>query len=68
MAMLIQILIALIIAGVLIWAFKHILAIIPMDDWLRQVANTILTVAVVLIVVFVVLVPLLHQLPSLIHF
>lgn len=67
MATLIQIVIALIVAGFLLWAIRMIVDLIPMDAWLKQVVNVVLLIAVVAIVLFYVIVPLLHMLPGLIR-
>ncbi len=67
MALLIQIIIVLIVIGVIYWAVGKIVDLVPMDAWFKQVIQTILLIAVVIIVVFYVLVPLLHQLPGLVH-
>lgn len=67
MALLIQIIIVLIVIGVIYWAVQKIVDLVPMDSWFKQVIQTILLIAVVIIVVFYVLVPLLHQLPGLVH-
>jgi len=68
MALLIQAIIALIIAGFLLWAVRQILGLIPMDAWIKQVIDVLLLIAVVAIVLFYVLIPLLKMLPSALHF
>ena len=65
MAMLIQLIIILIVCGVLYWAVKLIIDLIPMDAWFKQIIQTVLLIAIVIIVVFYILIPLLQQLPSL---
>jgi len=67
MALLIQAIIALIIAGFLLWAVRMILGLIPMDAWIKQVVDVILLIAVVAIVLFYVLIPLLKMLPGALH-
>ena len=67
MATLIQIVIALIVAGFILWAVRLILGLIPMDAWIKQVVDVILIIAVVAIVLFYVLIPLLKMLPSALH-
>jgi len=67
MATLIQIIIALIVAGFLLWAVRMILGLIPMDAWIKQVVDVILLIAVVAIVLFYVLIPLLKMLPGALH-
>lgn len=65
--MILQVLIALVIIGVFLWAVKKLLPLVPMDGWIKSVVDVILTVIVVLAVVFYVIVPLLeavaHRLP-----
>lgn len=68
MATLIQIIIALIVAGFLLWAVRQVIGLIPMDAWLKQVVDVVLMIAVVAIVLFYVLIPLLRMLPSALHF
>jgi len=67
MATLTQIIIALIIAGFILWAVRMVLGLIPMDAWIKQVVDVILLIAVVAIVLFYVLIPLLKMLPSALH-
>jgi hypothetical protein len=64
---LINILIALIIAGFVLWAVRKIIDLIPLDAWLKQVIDVLLIIAVVAIVLFYVLVPLLHMLAGQLH-
>ena len=64
---LINILVALIVAGFILWAVRKIIDLIPMDAWLKQVVDVILIIAVVAIVLFYVLVPLLHMLAGQVH-
>jgi hypothetical protein len=68
MATLIQIIIALIVAGFILWAVRQVLGLIPMDDWIKRVAEVVLMIAVVAIVLFYVLIPLLKMLPGALHF
>lgn len=68
MATLIQIIIALIVAGFILWAVRQIIGLIPMDAWLKQVIDVVLIIAVVAIVLFYVLIPLLKMLPGALHF
>jgi len=67
MSTLIQIIIALIVAGFILWAVRMILGLIPMDAWIKQVVDVILLIAVVAIVLFYVLIPLLKMLPGVLH-
>ena len=64
---LIQIVIALIVAGFILWALKQVIGLIPMDAWLKQVVEVLLWIIVVAIVLFYVLIPLLHMLASQLH-
>jgi len=64
---LISIVIALIVAGFLLWALRQIIALIPMDPWLKQVVDVLILIVVVAIVLFYVLVPLLHMLAAQLH-
>ena len=68
MATLIQIIIALIVARFILWAVRQVLGLIPMDDWIKRVAEVVLMIAVVAIVLFYVLIPLLKMLPGALHF
>jgi len=68
MTALIQIIIALIVAGFLLWAVRQVIGLIPMDAWLKQVVDVVLMIAVVAIVLFYVLIPLLRMLPGALHF
>ncbi len=68
MALIINIIIVLIIAGFLFWAVKLIIGLIPMDAWFKQIIEVLLTIMIVAVVIFYVLIPLLRQLPSLGHF
>jgi hypothetical protein len=64
---LINIVIALIVAGFILWAVRMIVDLIPMDAWIKQVINVLIWIIVVAIVLFYVLVPLLHMLASQLH-
>lgn len=66
-ASLIQIVIALIVAGFILWALRQIIGLIPMDAWLKQVVEVLLWIIVVAIVLFYVLIPLLHMLAAQLH-
>jgi len=64
---LIHILIALIIAGFILWALRQIMGLIPMDAWLKQVIETLILIAVVAVVLVYVLIPLLNMLAGQLH-
>src|SRR5215472_1069610 len=68
MTALIQIIIALIVAGFLLWAVRQIIGLIPMDAWLKQVVDVVIMIAVVANVLFYVLIPLMRMLPGALHF
>jgi len=64
---LINIVIALIVAGFVLWAMRQVIGLIPMDAWIKQVAEVLILIAVVAIALFYVLVPLLHMLAGQLH-
>ena len=68
MQVFIQLIIALIVAGFLLWAVRLIVGLIPMDGFIKQVIDVVLLIVVVAIVLFYVLIPLLHMLPQALHF
>lgn len=61
MALIIQIIIALLIAGFIFWAARKIIALIPMEPIFKQVIDVILIILVVGIVLFYVAIPLLNS-------
>ena len=63
----IQIVIALIVAGFVLWALKMVIGLIPMDAWIKQVVEVLIMIAVVAIVLFYALIPLLHMLAGSLH-
>jgi hypothetical protein len=63
----ISIIIALIVAGFVLWAIRQILTLVPMEPWIKQVIDVLVLVAVVAIVVFYALIPLLRMLASQLH-
>ena len=67
MSTLVSIIIALIVAGFILWAVRLIIGLIPMDAWIKQVVDVVLLIAVVAIVLFYVLIPLLKMLPGTLH-
>jgi hypothetical protein len=62
MGLVIQIIIALLIAGFVFWAVRQIIALIPMEPIFRQVVDVLLIIAVVAIILFFVVIPLLDLL------
>jgi hypothetical protein len=61
------IIIALIIVGVLVWAARRLIALVPMDPWIAQVINVLLVVLLVLAIVFWVVIPLISMIGGAIH-
>lgn len=62
MAIIIQIIIALLIAGFVFWAVRQIVALIPLEPIFKQIIDVLLIILVVAIVLFYVVIPLLHML------
>lgn len=62
MAIIIQIVIALIIAGFLLWAGRLLASCIPMDPIIAKVIDVLLIVLAVAVVLFYVVIPLLNML------
>ena len=67
MNQIIQIIIALIIAGFILWALRQVLGLVPMDAWIKQVVDVLIMIVVVAIVLFYVIIPLLHMLGAQVH-
>lgn len=59
--LLIQVIVALLIAGFIFWAVRKILALIPMEPIFAQVIDVVLIIVVVAIVLFYVVIPLLNM-------
>lgn len=62
MAIIVQIIIALLIAGFVLWAVRKLVALIPMEPMFKQIIDVLLIILVVAIVLFYVVIPLLHVL------
>jgi len=62
MTIIIQIIIALLIAGFVFWAVRQIVGLIPLEPIFRQIIDVLLIILVVAIVLFYVVIPLLHML------
>lgn len=62
MGTVIQIIIALIVAGFVFWAIRQIVALIPLEPIFKQIIDVLLIILVVAIVIFFVVIPLLHLL------
>jgi hypothetical protein len=58
--LLVDIIIALLVAGFVFWALRAIAAIIPMEPIFRQVVDVLIVVVAVAIVLFYVVIPILH--------
>jgi len=63
---LIGIIIALIIIGVVAWAARQLIGLIPMEGWIAQVINVLIIVVLVLAIVFYVIIPLLGMVGGLV--
>lgn len=61
----IGIIIALLIAGFVLWAMKKLIALVPMDAFFKQIVDVLITILVAAIVLFYVIIPLLHMLTGL---
>lgn len=62
MGTLIAIIIALIIAGFILWAGRQLIAVIPMEPIIAQVANIVIMILAVGVIIFYVVIPLLNML------
>jgi hypothetical protein len=58
----IQIIIALLVAGFVLWAVRKLVSLIPMEALFKQIIDVLLIIVVVAIVLFYVVIPLLHVL------
>lgn len=65
MAVIIQIIVALLIAGFVFWAIRQLVALIPLDPLFKRIIDVLLIILVVAIILFYVIVPLLHMLVGL---
>lgn len=61
---LIMLIVYLIIAGIVWWAAREIIAIIPMDERIKRVVNVLLIVLIALIILYA-LTPLIGHIPRL---
>jgi len=62
MGVIIQIIIALLIAGFVFWAVRAIVAVIPLEPLIKQIIDILIIILVVAIILFYVVIPLLHLL------
>jgi hypothetical protein len=60
--LLVQVIVALLIAGFVFWAARQLIALVPMEPIFAQVINVVLIIVVVAIVIFYVIIPLLNLL------
>ena len=60
--LLIQVVIALLIAGFIFWAVRYIVSVVPLDPIIARVIDALLVIAVVAIIIFYVVIPLLNML------
>ena len=67
MATIVQIIIALLIAGFVLWALKQLIGLVPLDAWIKQIVDVLITILVAAIILFYVIIPLLHLLAGAIH-
>ena len=56
----IQIIIALLVAGFLFWAVRLVIGLIPLEPIFKQIIDVLLIIIVVAIVLFYIVIPLLH--------
>jgi hypothetical protein len=66
-ATIVQIIIALLIAGFVLWALKQLIGLVPLDAWIKQIVDVLITILVAAIILFYVIIPLLHLLAGAIH-
>lgn len=60
MDIIIQIIIALLVAGFIFWAVRLVIGLIPLEPIFKQIINVLLIILIVAIVLFYVVIPLLH--------
>ncbi len=57
MDMILNIIVWLIIAGFIYWAFKLIIGLLPIDAWFKQIIEVLVLILVAAIVLFKILIP-----------
>ena len=62
MGIIIQIIIALLIAGFIFWAVRQVIGLIPLEPIFKQIIDVLLIILLVAIILFYVVIPLLHVL------
>jgi hypothetical protein len=60
MDLILQVIIWLIVAGFIYWAFKLLLGIMPIDDWFKQIISVLVLILVAALVLFKVIIPVLQ--------
>ena len=64
MAWLITIVIALMVAGFVLWAGRKLVSVIPMEPIIAQVIDVLIIIVAVAIILFYVVIPLLNTLAN----
>jgi len=67
MAVLVQILVALLIAGFVLWLGRELIKLLPADFPFHGVLNLLVTALAVGIIIFLVIIPLLQLIPGSVH-
>lgn len=62
MAVLIQVIIALIVAGFVLWAARKVIALLPLEPIFKQIIDVLIVIVAVAIVIFYAVIPLLRLL------
>lgn len=65
-ALVIQLIIALLVLGLIWWAIEALLPLIPLPPAIAQVVRVLLILLLALIILFYFLIPLLHQVSHLV--
>ncbi len=60
MALIVQIIIALIVAGFIFWAGRKIIAVLPLDAIFVQVIEVLLLILAAAVIIFYAVLPVLH--------
>lgn len=61
MALIVQIIVALLVAGFLFWAVRLVVGLIPLEPIFKQAIDVLLIILVVAIILFYIVIPLLNQ-------
>ena len=62
MAVIVQVIIALLIAGFIFWAGRKLLDLLPLDAMFKQVIDVLLIILAAAIILFMAVIPMLHML------